>query len=109
MFPASSEPFRDVSGVPLMNRIAIFLASAVILAAQSIPNRYIVVFETAPAASASIAKGLRYSAADKDVQALRTQIQTEHALAEAAINSLGGTVTHRFDTVLNGMAVTMTP
>ena len=92
-----------------MNRIAIFLASALMLAAQSIPNRYIVVFETEPAASASIGKGIRYSAADKDVQALRTRIQAEHVQAEVAINSLGGTVTHRFDTVLNGMAVTMTP
>ncbi len=92
-----------------MNRIAIFLASAVILAAQPIRNRYIVVFETAPAAGVSIAKGLRYSAADKDVQAQRLLIQSEHVQAEAAITALGGAVTHHFDTVLNGMAVTMTP
>jgi minor extracellular serine protease Vpr len=92
-----------------MNRIAVFLASAVMVAAQSIPNRYLVVFETEPAASASIGKGIRYSAADKDVQAVRTRIQTEHAQAEAAIGALGGAVTHRFDTVLNAMAVTMTP
>ncbi len=92
-----------------MNRIALFFASAVMLAAQSIPNRYIVVFETAPAANAAISKGVRYSAADRDVQAQRVLIQAEHAQAEAAIKVLGGTVTHHFDTVLNGMAVTMTP
>ena len=92
-----------------MHRIALLLASAVMLAAQPIPNRYIVLFQTEPAASASIRKGIRYSAADRDVQAQKAAVQAEHVQAEAAIRAAGGTVTHRFDTVLNGMAVTMTP
>ncbi len=92
-----------------MNRFAIFLASAVLLAAQPVANRYIVVLSSEPAASASINKGVRYSSADRDVQAQRAVVQAEHAQAEAAIVGFGGKVTHRFDTILNAMAVTMTP
>ena len=92
-----------------MQRAALFLASAVWLTAQVIPNRYIVELSTEPAATVSIAKHTRYSALDKDVQARRAQIQSEHRQMEQTINGLGGSVTHHYDTLVNAMAVTMTP
>ena len=92
-----------------MKRVVLFLASAACLAAQAIPNRYIVEFETRPASEVSIAKKTRYSLLDKDVQTRRAQIQAEHRAAEQTINGLGGTVTHRYDTLVNAMAVTLSP
>ena len=62
-----------------MKRIALLLASAVMLAAQAIPGRYVVVLKNEPAAAVSIRKGVRYSTADRDVVERKTQIQGEHA------------------------------
>ncbi|HWZ31004.1 MAG TPA: S8 family serine peptidase [Bryobacteraceae bacterium] len=92
-----------------MKRSAIFFTFALWTWAQPIPNRYIVEFTTEPAVAVATAKGQRFAAADSAVQARRLQIQSEHAAAEQTVQSLGGTVTHHFNTVLNGMAVTMTP
>src|SRR5579862_5494205 len=92
-----------------MKRFTLLLASAVLSLAQVVPNRYIVEFSTEPAAAVSAAKHQRFASADAEVQSRRLQIRTEHAAAQKVIESVGGTVTHHFDTVLNGMAVTMTP
>ena len=92
-----------------MKRVALFLASAVWLAAQAIPNRYFVELQTSPASAVSFAKGARYSAPDRDVQTRRTAIQAEHRVAERTINAMGGTVTNHYDTLVNAMAVTLSP
>jgi subtilisin family serine protease len=92
-----------------MKRIALLFASALLSIAQIVPNRYIVEFSTEPAASVAIAKKSRFSMADGEIRTRQLEIRREHAVAEAAIGSLGGQVTHHFDTVLNGMAVTMSP
>lgn len=57
-----------------MQRIFFLFASAVALAAQPIPGRYIVELQTPPAVSVSVAKRVRYTAADSDVAAHRTRI-----------------------------------
>jgi minor extracellular serine protease Vpr len=90
-----------------MKRLALFLLSAAWLAAQVIPNRYIVEFETEPASRVSIAKRARFSALDKDVQTRRAQILAEHRLAERTVNGLGGTVARHYDTLVNALAVTL--
>jgi minor extracellular serine protease Vpr len=92
-----------------MKRLALFLFSAVILAAQPVPNRYIIELSTEPTAALAAARHARYSTGDAEVQTRRAAILAEHASAESAVNRLGGTVTHHFDTVLNGIAVTLTP
>ncbi|HLX42106.1 MAG TPA: S8 family serine peptidase, partial [Bryobacteraceae bacterium] len=92
-----------------MKRVALFLFSAAWLAAQIIPSRYIVEFETEPAARVSIAKRARFSAFDKDVQTRQAQILAEHRLGEQTVRGLGGAVTHHYTTLVNAMAVTLTP
>jgi len=92
-----------------MKRVALFLASAAWLAAQAIPNRYLVEFETRPASEISVAKHTRYSPLDRDVQTRRALIQAEHRTAEQTVNGLGGIVTHHYDTLVNAMAVTLSP
>jgi minor extracellular serine protease Vpr len=91
-----------------MNRIFLLVVSAVGLAAQAIPGRYIVELQSAPAVSVSMAKGARYAAADLDVVAHRARIRAEHARAEASIRGLGGAVTHRYDTLINAVAADLT-
>src|SRR6266446_2293743 len=91
-----------------MSRIYLLLALAAGLAAQTIPGRYIVELQTAPAVSVSMAKGARYTAEDLDVVAHRARIRAEHAQVETSIRSLGGTVTHRYDTLINAVAATLT-
>ncbi len=88
-------------------RIVLFLASALLSAAQVVPNRYIVELSTEPASRVSIAKRQRFSIGDPEVQARRTRLQAEHATAERAIRGLGGSVTHHYYNLTNGMAVTM--
>jgi minor extracellular serine protease Vpr len=91
-----------------MKRIFLLIASAVSIAAQPIPGRYIVELQTPPAASVSAAKRARYSAADLDVAAHRARLQAEHAVVEADIRSLGGAVTNHYDTLINAMAANLT-
>jgi len=90
-----------------MKRIALLFASAVLVLAQPIPGRYIVVLNGDPAASVSIRKHTRYSAADRDVVQRKSQIQAEHAAMETSIRRLGGSVSHHFDTLLNAVGATM--
>ena len=61
---------------------------------QVLPGRYIVEFDSEPAVAAA-----------PQMAARRSQIRAEHDVHEAAIRRLGGNVTRRYDTVLNGMAV----
>jgi minor extracellular serine protease Vpr len=92
-----------------MKRLLLFLTSAVALVAhlgaQPISGRYIVEFQTEPAASIAAQARVNLAAAAGPVGARRSQIQAEHAAIEPAIRALGGTVTRHFDTVFNGMAV----
>jgi minor extracellular serine protease Vpr len=89
-----------------MRAILLFAASAVILTAQIIPGRYLVELNTEPAAVTAAARNGRLGT--EELRARNSQIQAERDAAEAAIQSLGGGVTHRFDRLVNGMAVTMT-
>ena len=95
----------------MKTRISLFFlpASALLLCslarAQPIPGRYIVEFDSEAAVAAATSAGVRLADAAPRMAARRTQLQAEHATHEAAIRSLGGTVTRRFDTALNGMAV----
>jgi minor extracellular serine protease Vpr len=91
-----------------MLRTVLFLLVAGLAAAQTIPGRYIIELKTSPAAAVTAAKKTHYSPADAEVQARRVQIQAEHQAMEAKIQVLGGKVTDHYDTLLNGMAVTMT-
>ncbi len=91
-----------------MLRTVLVLISATVAAAQTIPGRYIVELTTGPAAAVTSAKKLRFNAADADVQTRRALIQLEHRAVEARVQSVGGSVTDHYDTLLNGMAVIMT-
>jgi hypothetical protein len=79
---------------------------------QVIPGRYIVEFNSEPAAALltqrSAAARLR-PGNEPLAAARRAQIQAEHAAFEPTILALGGRVTHRFDTLINGLGVAMTP
>jgi minor extracellular serine protease Vpr len=98
-----------------MKRFFLFLACSTLpvfqLAAQPIPGRYIVEFQTEPAASVAAQARIRLSdvagPGAAQVAARRAQIQAEHAAVEPAIRALGGTVTRRYDTVFNGMSVSI--
>lgn len=92
-----------------MLRIVVFLTLAAVAFGQRIPGRYIVQLKTEPAAAITAAKKIHYTASDVDVRARQVQIQAEHRGLEAKIQVLGGNVTHHYMTLLNGMAVTMTP
>jgi hypothetical protein len=79
-------------------------------AAQTVPGRYIVEFQTEPAVRVATlkpgaAKNLRYSPSDPDVAARRSQIRAEHAAVEPSIAGLGGVIIGRYDTAFNGLAV----
>jgi len=88
-----------------MRAIFLFAASAVIVAAQVIPGRYIVELNTEPVAVTAAVRNVRFS--DAELQVRRAQIQTERDAAEATIQGLGGTITHRYETLVNAMAVTL--
>ncbi|HXP83207.1 MAG TPA: S8 family serine peptidase [Bryobacteraceae bacterium] len=98
-----------------MKRFLLFLTSAVFVAAhlgaQPIPGRYIVEFQTEPAANIAAQAGVSLAGATGpaagQVAARRAQIQAEHAAVEPAIRALGGTVTRHYDTVFNGVAVSI--
>jgi minor extracellular serine protease Vpr len=105
-------------GLSLMKRFLLVLASASFLTAhlgaQAIPGRYIVEFQTEPAATLAAPDRLNpgtarvsLAAAAGPMAARRAQIQAEHAAVEPAIRALGGTVTRHYDTVFNGMAVSI--
>jgi subtilisin family serine protease len=83
----------------------LFVAWLGVSFAQAIPGRYIIEFQTEPAAALSAARKTPFSAADETVRVRRTQIRAEHDAMEQAVRSLGGAVRNRFDTVFNGMAV----
>ena len=91
-----------------MLRTVLFLTFAAFAAAQRIPGRYIVELKSEAAAAITAAKRTHYSAADADVQARRVTLQAQHDAMEAKIRVLGGTVTHHYTTLINGMAVTLT-
>jgi minor extracellular serine protease Vpr len=83
-----------------------------IAAAQTVPGRYILEFQTEPAVRAAAlktgaSKSTRYSPSDPDVVARRSQIRAEHAAVEQAIAGLGGLVIGRYDTAFNGLAVSV--
>ena len=98
-----------------MKRFFLFVAFAALpvvqLAAQPIPGRYIVEFQTEPAASIAAQARVRFSdlaaPGAGQVTARRAQIQTEHAAVEPAIRAMGGTVTRHYDTVFNGVSVSI--
>jgi minor extracellular serine protease Vpr len=73
--------------------------------AQPLPGRYVVEFDSEPAISAAITARGRLADATAQMAARRSQIRAEHAIREVAIRGIGGTVSRRYDTVLNGMAV----
>jgi minor extracellular serine protease Vpr len=87
-----------------MLKLIVYLVSGIVCA-QTIPERYIVQFQTEPAAKIAAAKRARYSSGDADVIARRASIRAEQAAAEPQIQALGGTIAARYDTVFNGMAV----
>jgi hypothetical protein len=89
-----------------MRAILLFAASAVVLTAQVIPGRYLVELNTEPVAVTAVAANARLGA--EELRARNSLVQAERDAAEAAIQSLGGTVTRRFETLVNGMAVTLT-
>jgi minor extracellular serine protease Vpr len=89
-----------------MNKILLLLlAGTAFLSAQSIPGRYIVEFDTAPAALSLSVPRARFSAGDPAVVQRRAQITAQHNEMEQTVRALGGSVRRRFDTVFNGMAV----
>ncbi len=92
-----------------MKRTALLFASAVLSLAQIVPNRYIVEFNSQPAAAVAAAKREHFTSSDRDVQARRTEMEREHVSAEAAIRGMGGSVTHHLYNVVNAMAATMSP
>jgi len=89
-----------------MRAILLLAASTVILTAQVIPGRYLVELNTEPVAVTTAARTGRLGA--QELRARGSQIQDERVAAQAAIQTLGGTITHRFETLVNAMAVTMT-
>src|ERR1700676_2643806 len=89
-----------------MRAILLLAASAAIVAAQVIPGQYLVELKTEPVSVTASARNARFSA--EELQSRRAQIQTERDAAEAVIQVLGGSVTHRFESLVNGIAVTMT-
>jgi minor extracellular serine protease Vpr len=91
-----------------MLRIALFLFAAVLAAAQTIPGRYIVELKSDPAAAITAARKTHFNQRDSAVQSRRLQIRTEHQAIESKIQGLGGTVTHRFDVLVNAVGVSMT-
>ena len=88
-----------------MRAILLLAVSAAIMAAQVIPEHYIVELKTEPV-SVTAAGNSRLSA--EQLQSRRDQIQAERDSTEAAIRVLGGSITHSFESLVNGMAVTMT-
>ena len=88
-----------------MLKLIVFLVPIGIVCAQVIPGRYIVQFQTGPAAQVAAAKRVHYSAADADVIARRAQIRAEQDAAEPQIQAAGGKIVARYDTVFNGMTV----
>lgn len=88
-----------------MRGILFFTACTAILSAQVVPNRYLVELSTEPVASVAARNG-RLS--EEELQTRRALIRAERDAVEAAIQSLGGTVTHSYDTLVNAIAVTMT-
>src|ERR1051325_3842342 len=80
--------------------------------AQIIPGRYIVEYNTDPAAALLSTRtgGARLQPRNEPLMAARrAQIQAEHAQFEQNVQALGARVTHRFDTLINGLGVAMTP
>ncbi|MBZ5601624.1 MAG: S8 family serine peptidase [Acidobacteriia bacterium] len=86
-----------------MKRIALLLISAAICLAQAIPNHYIVEYDTEPGAAVAI--GEKRALAAQEVSDRRAALVAEHMAAEQTIRRLGGTVTGRYTTLLNAMAV----
>lgn len=89
-----------------MREILLFAASAAILAAQVIPGHYIVELNTDPMAVAAAARNSRFS--PEEQQSRAAQIRAERDATEAAIQGLGGTVTRHYESLVNGMAVSLT-
>src|SRR5258706_12411946 len=88
--------------------ILLFSLTSAFAAAQVIPGRYIVEFDSDPAVAVSAAARTRFRAADQSVTDRKAQIRAEHDAAEISIRGLGGRVRQRFDTLINGMSVDLT-
>jgi subtilisin family serine protease len=73
--------------------------------AQIIPGEYIVEFKGDPAARIAAARHTRLS--DSGVSALRLQVRAGQLAVENAVLASGGRVLMHYDTILNGMAVSM--
>lgn len=82
-------------------------ACALQLPAQPVPGQYIIQLQTDPAARISAAKHVRFSATDPDVIARKTAIRGEQAPIEAAVGAAGGRVLAHYDTLMNGMSVSI--
>ena len=90
-----------------MKRFLLFIALAVAVSAQIIPGRYIVEFNTPPAAALMTPQTRLLPGNEPRVAARRAQIAAERATSEQRVRALGGTITHRYDTLINGIAVTL--
>lgn len=95
-----------------MKRFLLFIAlvlvvSTQVVSAQVIPGRYIVEFNTPPAAALMTPRTRLTPGTDPQIAARKAQIAAERVGTELRIRALGGTVTHRYDTLINGIAVTL--
>jgi minor extracellular serine protease Vpr len=88
-----------------MLKLIVFLGPIGMVCAQAVPGRYIVEFQTEPAARVAAAKHAHYSASDAGVMARRAQIRAEQTAAEPRIQAAGGAVAAHYDTVFNGVVV----
>jgi hypothetical protein len=89
---------------PLLIVLAL-LAFNSALQAQPIPGQFIVEFDSEPAVAIAASGKQRLADLRPQLAARRRQIQAEHAVHEAAIQRIGGTIVRRYDMVFNGVAV----
>ncbi len=88
-----------------MKRIFLFILGAAGLVAQPIPGHYIVEMDSEPAIAVATASKSRLSEGDPAIIARRARIRAEHGALTVSVRALGGSVTHEYDTVLNGLAI----
>jgi subtilisin family serine protease len=77
------------------------------LPAQVVPGQYIVELQGDPAVRFSTSRQIRYSTLDPQTVARRAEIRAEHDPIEQAVVARGGRVLVHYDTILNGMAVSI--
>jgi minor extracellular serine protease Vpr len=91
---------------------AVFIITSVLaldfaFPAQVVPGQYIVELQGDPAARVSASRQIRYSTLDPQIVARRAEIRAEHDPIEQAVVARGGRVLVHYDTILNGMAVSI--